>query len=438
MISKKASVILMSTSLVGVIAAGCGSSTATAASSSTKSGPVTISFMEAMSSGTLSTTMNSLVTQFEKTHKNIKVTLIPESSYSVLETKIEASVSADQAPTIAQAYEDWAASYAQAGTIVPLSSYVNGPNGLTASQKSNIWSGIWKDQFLTNGKMYMFPFNKSDFVLYYNATMLKKDHLPVPTTWAQFASDAKAVTNSSANTWGASTDPGSTSGPENGTYVYVSLIRAFGGHLMVNNKPDFDSKAAQQALSYLVNLYKAGAIKFGTDYPGQTALGSGHSLFDLSTIASYYYNQEAIGGKFKMGVAAFPSGPAGEGNVLQGTNIVMFQSATTAQKNAAWTFMKWLASPTETAYWATHTGYLPVTKSAVSLMGSYYAANPYQKIAAESLSAAREVPPVAGMTQATGDLATAIQEATVGHESVSQALSQAQTAAEQALSSANS
>ena len=431
MIAKKASVIALSTSLLGLVAAGCGSSPSST-SAGTSSGHVTITFMEAMSSGTLSTTLTSLVSQFEKVHKNITVKVIPEPSYGVLQTKIEATVSANNAPTIAQAYEDWAAGYVKSGVITPLSSYANGPNGLTAAQKADFWPGIWQDQFL-NDKLWMFPFNKSDFVMYYNQNWLTKDNLPVPTTWSQFATVAQRVTSSSANTWGVSIDPGSSSEAANGTYLYVSLIRAYGGHLMANGKPNFDSQAAQSALKYLVSLYHSGALKLGTNYPGQAALGSSHSPFDLSTIASYYYNQQAIGGKFTLGVAPFPKGPAGQGNVLQGTNIVMFSSATTAQKNAAWTFMKWLTEPQNTAYWATHTGYLPVRKSAVSLMQSYYNSHPYQKIAAQSLAYAREVPPIAGFSQAIGALANAIQEATVGHEAVGLALKQAQSQAVQDL-----
>lgn len=423
----------MATSLVGILGGWGASAPAFAASS----GHVTISFMEAMSSGTLKTAMLQLVSNFEKTHKNITVNLIPEASYSVLEAKIEAAVAGDDAPTIAQVEEDWAAGYADSGVIVPLASYVNGPDGLTASQKADIWKGVWNDQFI-NGKMYMFPFNKSDYVMYYNDTWLKKDHLPVPTTWTQFASDLKAVTSSSKDTWGLSMDPGSaTEGAENGTYFYASIMQSYGGHL-ANSKgqPTFDTKPAREALQYLVNLWKSGAIKFGTDYPGQTAMGSEHSLFDMSTIASYYYNAAADSGKFTMDVAPFPKGPAGYGNSLAGTNISIFSSASTAQRKAAWTFMKWLAAPAQTAYWAETTGYLPVTKAALPLMKSYLASHPYQKIAAEQLQYATETPPEPGFDEAMGAFANAIQEATVGHESVATALKNAQAQAVQDISAA--
>ncbi len=91
--------------------------------------------------------------------------------------------------------------------------------------------------------------------------------------------------------------------------------------------------------------------------------------------------------------------------------------------------MKWLSEPTHTAYWATHTGYLPVTEAALPLMKSYYTSHPYQKIAANSLMSAREMPPVPNFDEAVGALANAISEATIGHQSVGTALTNAQTTA---------
>jgi multiple sugar transport system substrate-binding protein len=399
-----------------------------------KTKPVTITFAEAMSSGTLKTTMQSLVAQFEKAYPGIKVSLLTESSYGVLNEKTEAMLAAKNPPTIAQAYEDWAAEYKAADAIVPLSSFVNGKNGLTKKETSDFWAPVWKDQFL-NGKLYMWPFNKSDFVMYYNASWLKKEHQAVPATWAQFAKVAKAITSKAKDQWALSIDPGSTGeGAANGTYLYMALVEAWGGHLMQNGKPDFNSPQAKAALAYLKGLYQDGALKLGTSYPGQTAMGAEHGAFDLSTIASYYYDQSADGGKFAMGVAAMPKGPSGEGNILQGTNIVMFQRATRAQKNAAWTFMKWLTEPVNTAYWATHTGYLPVRKSAINFMKGYYQSHPYQKIAASSLAYAQETPPVAWFDQAAGDLGNAIQAAVTGTQSVASALNQAQAQALQAAS----
>ena len=392
-----------------------------------------ITFMEAMSSGTLKTTLDGLVSQFEQAYPNIKVTLIPEPNYATLQQKEEASVAAGNPPTIGQAYENWAATYAASNAIIPLASFVNGPNGVSSSEQSDFWTGIWKDLYLPDGKIWMWPFNKSDYVMYYNQNMLQADHLTVPTTWTQFAADAKAATT--GGNWGVSMDPGTSSAPANGTYLFVSMMRAYGGHLLLNGKPDLNTSAAAQALSLLATMEQEGALKVGTNYPGQTALGAQKALFDMSTVASYYYNQQSVGGKFTMATAAFPSGPDGQGNAMQGTNIVMFAKSTPAQQQAAWTFMHWLTGTQQVATWASGSGYLPVTKSGLAAMSSYVATHPYVTIASQSLESARGVPAEPWFTEEQGAIATALESVLINHESPQSALATAQSTSTAAAAS---
>jgi multiple sugar transport system substrate-binding protein len=409
--------------------AACGSSTSSAAKSSTKTttsstGPVTISFMEAMSSGALKPTLAKITAEFEKAHPNIHVDLVVEPSYGTLREKEEASVAAGDPPTMGQAYENWAAEYADSHAIVPLTSYVK---TAPASTLSDFWTEIKKDLYLPDGKIWMWPFNKSDFIMYYNATALSAQHMTPPKTWTEFATDAKELTK--GGKWAVSIDPGTAADPANGTYLYVSIVHAFGGHLLANGKPDFDNPAALKALQYLQGLVKGGEIKIGTDYPGQTALGAERAYFDLSTVASYHYNLKAIGGTVKMGTAPMPSGPAGQGNEMQGTNLVIFSKATSAQRKAAWEYMLYLSSPKVTAQWAEGTGYLPVDRTALPLMTSYDATHHYQEIAAKSLDYATPSPAYSWWTEAIGDIATALQSTLIGHTSPAAALKTAQAAA---------
>ena len=372
-----------------------------------KNATVSISFMEAMASGTQKPSLDLLTSRFERENPNIKVTLIAEPNYGVLQQKEQAAVAAGNPPTIGQAYENWAAAFAQAKAIVPLDGYVHGKNGITAAQQSAIWKGVWKDLFLPDGKIWMWPFNKSDYVMYYNADKLQKAGLAVPKTWVQFATVAKALTKN--GNWAWSTDTGTLAAPADGTIVMLAMIHAFGGDWIKDGKPTLNTTAAIKALGYLADLKKSGALQIGTNYPGETALGAQRSAFDLSTIAGYPYELAADGGKFSMKVAALPTGRNGEGNSLQGTNIVIFSKASPAQRAAAWQYMKFLSEPRQTAYWAERTGYLPVTKAALPVMKRYIATHPYQQVASQSLNVARGNPPYAWWTTAVGQLATAMQ-----------------------------
>jgi multiple sugar transport system substrate-binding protein len=428
MVGKKAAGIVMGTSLLGMMA-GWGTSSAAMAASN----HVTITYMDSLSTdtGPLKTGILTLIRRFEKAYPNITVKVLSEAGDTV-ETKLEASVAAGDAPTVAQVSTSWIGPFIKSGVVVPLTSYVNGKMGLSAKQKAAYWNKVWAEQFV-NGVQYMMPFNQSDYVMYYNASWLKKDHIPVPKTWTEFFADLKKVTSTKANTWGLSIDPGSaTAGPANGTFFVASIAMAYGGQLYnAKGLPTFDTAASRKALQMVVDAYKAGYIKLGTEYPGQAALGSEHSPFDMSTVAGYTYNLSLDAGKFPLGVAPFPVGPSGEGNYMSGNELAMFSSATPAQRQAAWLFMKWLTLPAQQAYWATTTGYLAVNRAAFSLpeMKRYDATHPIQSIAAHELQYAAFLPPTPGFSEAMGAFANAIQEATVGHESVGVALKKAQAQA---------
>jgi ABC-type glycerol-3-phosphate transport system substrate-binding protein len=369
---------------------------ATASSKST----INISFMEAMASGTQKPSLDLLTKRFEAQHPNVKVTLIAEPNYGVLQQKEQAAIAAGNPPTIGQAYENWAAGYANAKAIIPLTGYVNNKKlGVLPADQKQIWKGVWKDLFLPDGKIWMWPFNKSDYVMYYNADKLAKAGLQVPKTWVQFATVAKALTKN--GNWAWSTDTGTLAAPADGTIVLMAMIHAFGGDWIANGKPTLNTPAAIKALGYLADLKKSGALQIGTNYPGETALGAGRSAFDLSTIAGYPYELAADGGKFSMKVAALPTGRNGEGNAMAGTNIVIFSKASNAERSAAWQYMKFLSEPRQTAYWAERTGYLPVSKKALPVMKRY--------IASQSLNVARGNPPYDWWTVAEGQLATAEQ-----------------------------
>lgn len=414
--------------LLGVVIAAAVVALAAYGSTAKRHDTVTITFMEAMSSGAQKPALDLLTKRFEASHPGITVNLIAEPNYGVLQQKEQASIAAGAPPTIAQAYENWAAGYADAKAIIPIGGYVNNKKvGVKPADQQQIWKGVWKDLYLPDGKIWMWPFNKSDYVVYYNADMLQKAGLPVPKTWVEYAKVAKAVTKN--GNWAESLDTGTLSSPANGTYVYLSIVRAFGGTWVANGKPTLDTKAGIKALGFLADLKKSGALQIGTNYPGETALGAGRSAFDLSTVAGYPYVLAAAGGKFAMKVAPMFTGRNGQGNSLQGTNIVIFAKSSNAERAAAWEYMKFLSEPRQTAYWAETTGYLPVTRAALPVMKRYIATHPYQQIAAQSLQTAGGSPPYAWWTAAVGQVAQAMQSVLDNGGDPAAALGKAQQAA---------
>lgn len=432
MTSLKASALLLgSLGTSAALLTGCGQSSAAPSSVPNHDKTVTISFMQRESTSTLKPYLVHLTNQFMKSHPHIKVNLIFEPDSTTLHTEEEAAVAANNAPTLGQVGGGWAEAYAASDAIIPLTSFIHGKNGLTQQQISDIWPGMYQEAKLSDGKVWMWPFNQSVWVMYYNKQLVQQLHLTIPKTWPQFLSVAKEI--HAPNVWALSIDPN-----DMGEDLALIMAEAYGSPIIKNGQPNFDTPGAKDALALMQKLYASGEMKIGSDYPGNVAFGSGHAVFHITTTDGYYYDLKAAEGKFTMQTAPIPTGPqGGAGNMLGGDNLVIFSQASPAQRAAAWTYMKWLTEPQQTAYWATHTGYLPVTKTAVPLMQNYLATHQYKQVGMKELGTAPPEPEVTDFTEGADDFGDALQKVLINQASIAESLSVAEQQAKQAMSAKN-
>jgi multiple sugar transport system substrate-binding protein len=391
-------------------------------SASQTGGKVTISFMEAMSGGSLKGSLAHLTSQFEQANPNITVDLQESPDYATLEKNEKDAITAKKAPTIGQVYEGWAADYARSGVIDPLDSLLTGSSSLSLSA---LYSGVRDDLKLCDGKTWMWPFNKSVYVNFYNQQMLTAAGQTAPTTWAQYATAAKAVSRNGVV--GITVDPGGKDDLTTGAIWFEILSEAYGTPVFdKNGVPQFNGPGAIKAMQYLADLKQAGALGVGKDFPGETALGAKKGLFDISSVAGYSYETQAVGSRFTMGTSDLPAGPAKQANQMNGTNLVIFDQATAAQKQAAWKYMQFLSSASSQAYWATQTGYLPVTPAALPQMTAFTAKNPWMITAAQALQHSSGTAPVPWADDAQGELAVALTDVLTSGTSPKAALDKAQ------------
>jgi multiple sugar transport system substrate-binding protein len=113
------------------------------------------------------------------------------------------------------------------------------------------------------GQVYNVPFGGGTLGLIYRKSVLAKYHLPVPTTWASFASDAVALHKENPSQY-------MTYFPDNDGEFVLSLLQQAGanpfsesnGHWAI----DLDSPAAQSVMTYWGNLIKQGVIAVQSDF----------------------------------------------------------------------------------------------------------------------------------------------------------------------------
>ena len=417
--------------------AGGGSSSSTAASSPSASGaaasggaasgsaspgaaaitsPVTITFDEVYGAGAQKTAMQAMIAAFEKANPMITVKPTTYATYGPLLTAETSQVSAGNPPTIGQAYESWAQKFATSQVITPISE-LPGAASTMSTDLSTFYTGVQNDLKLPDGQIWMWPFAKSLQVLFYNQNLLAAAGSKTPpATWDQFATVLKAASKNGVV--GITIDPGSAAeGSTSGTEWLEELAAANGTPVYKDDgTPQFTSPAAVSALNYLVDLKKAGALATGTNYPGETALGARKGLVDLSSSAGYYFETQAVGGKFPLTTTGLPSGSAGSFNEMAGANLVVFAKATDEQKAAAWKFLEFMSSPAEQAGWSAGTGYYPVTSQALTqpAMATYLKQNPWVNTTIQGLNTAITDPPYSWVTQCDGYLATALSAALSG------------------------
>ncbi|WP_206919294.1 ABC transporter substrate-binding protein [Alicyclobacillus suci] len=370
----------ISASMVGTIAvvasvAGCGSTqndtnasgtgnpSTTTASTGSSSQPVTITFWYGVGD-TLSTDIQQMVSEFNKTHPNIKVVATYQGSYSgggEEQQKLLAAIKAGDPPDIAQIEVHAMPLFASSGQLADLSPLMQQSS---VDKPSNFLDGMLvSTQF--NGDYYGVPFNRSVPVFYYNKTLFQKAGISnPPATWDELVADAKKLTSGSGSNKVYGFEPLVDWWP------WEYAVMSGGGSILSsdNSKATFDTAAATNILSKEQELVKGGYSNVETgpqywDLMTQDFI-HGKAAMDIDSIGSAGEVSSGIGNKFDWGTAILPKDktlavPPGGGDVA------IMNGISDAKKQAAWQFIQWWTSPKQAAQWSMLTGYLPVQKAAV-------------------------------------------------------------------------
>lgn len=332
--------------------AACGNSTSASKDASKKietsvDKKTTITFWHAMT-GAQEKALQKLTTDFEKANPKITVKLQSQSSYPDLQAKLTSTMqSPKNLPTITQAYPGWLLDASKNNLLVDLKPYLsNSKIGISGSEaiKPELLKGA---QF--SGVQYGIPFNKSTEVLFYNADLLKKYDLKVPTTMTELKDESKTIyEKSNHQVVGAGFDALNN--------YYSTALKDAGENF--TSKTDFTGQTSKDAIDYYFQGVKAGYFRIaGSDKYMDGPFDNQKVAFYIgSSAGESFVAQDA---KFNYGVAARPSKYA----ISQGTDIYMFSQASQDQRTAAYLYEKFLAKTSSTVYFANQTGYIPVTEA---------------------------------------------------------------------------
>ncbi len=339
--------------LVGVLLTSCGKVI--------MSDKVKVTFWHGLS-GPLGDVLNQMITEFNRTHKDIEIVPNSVSSYNALSQKLIASIQARKQPDIAQVFESWTAKFIEADVLVNLSEFIAEDQEF---QKSidDIYPVFLKSNTY-NGNVMSFPFNKSVRAYFYNKDAFYRAGLDpdyFPQTWDEFRKYCKLLTNptpaSGRATFGTNFNVNE--------WQFINLLHQAGGTIVAEDgRPLLNSVYGIEALTFITDImHKDKTVYLVREYEGQNDFLAGIvAMYEGSSVSITHMRQQPI--NFNIGYAPLPTYRTSK-SAVSGANIVVFKSGDKKREQAAWEFIKWFTDPEQTAYWSTKTSYMPVRRSAM-------------------------------------------------------------------------
>lgn len=374
--------VVLATGLVG-----CGTPAASSAPVSSKS-PVTITFWNEMT-GPYEVALSGEISAFEKLHPNITVQDVVVPNDAALEPKLLASIVAQDPPTISQMNPPWATGFIQTGSLVNLSPMIAGQNGFSLS---SFYPNMLKPGRWPNGDQYLLPFNLGAAIMYYNKDEFQKAGISTPpTTWNEFTQDASKLSTSGRQAFAITLVH---------SYPWLAFFDQAGGNFVgANGQPNKAAFApngpAVQALTLWSNMIKNGSAVLTHGYASQTDFANGTSSILIGTTGFYPYLQQAVAGKFPIAEAPLPADKDASTS-LYGGYLGLFSNATSAQQQAAFTFIKYLTSKEGQVYWMENSqGYLPVRSDVAHSAAQFLSTHTAQQVSLNVLGSAIAEPKVA-------------------------------------------
>jgi multiple sugar transport system substrate-binding protein len=344
--------------LVALLAAGSavgvlGISTGQASASSSKIVLTETSYYTSVASnGAIYTALNTVFSNFEKTHPGITIKRedIVNSGNSYL-TAVAAEAAAGNLPDVLMLDNPTVPTLASYGELTPLSTL--GPTAiptLGAAQQA---------EAKFNGTIYGYPLYTNTIALFYNKAMFAAAHIQPPTTWAQLLTDAKALTN--AQHYGIAFSGETCAGCN--VWTFIPFLLTNGGSLTHLTTPQ-----SVQALTLWTELTKEGAINkdFTNWNQGQPEAEFAAGKAAMMINGPWFFPTLNSVKGLSYGVVEIPVNTPGQ-NVVGpiGGEVWTIPKSNPTSEKAAYELLNYMAKPSVDASLATASGDIPTVKAAI-------------------------------------------------------------------------
>jgi sn-glycerol 3-phosphate transport system substrate-binding protein len=362
--------------------------------------PVQITLWHAMSTANRDT-LERMVTEFNASHPKVQVQAVYQGTYDENLSKYFTALKGGDLPDIVQIEDTGTQRMIDSGSVVRAQDCIDATHYDLSDFVDRVIAF-----YSVNGKLWPYPFNVSNPVLYYNKTAFAKaglDPEKPPATLAEVRQDAQKIVDAGAARHGIAVE-------ESPWYFEQWLAKA--GQPYVDNDNGrsaratsvlFDSDSGRALFEWLGSMVSSGLeVNVGRNSSGADAfltIGSGDSAMAIGTSAglrSVFGVLES--GQFpdvSVGVGPMPglTEPDAAGISVGGASLFLVNKSSPVEQEAARIFVEWLNEPPQQGEWHIGSGYIPTRKSAASEpdVQKLWAESPQFRVAWDQLRAGQTV-----------------------------------------------
>jgi len=336
----------------------------------------------------------AMAQSFNRSQTKYEVVPEFEGSYNEAVQKIINTHGTSASPAVFQSMDISTSQIAHTGYTTPVQKFIDQDN----YDVSKIAAGA-RAFYANKGTQLSMPFNTSQPVLYYNATLLKKYGITPPPVNPSYSDVTRVATQimqrSHKNVQGMTVE------------VYGWLFEQFlanSGESLANNDDghsgtptavNFTNPGAVKAMQWIQdNLKKGSFANYGA---GANAESNETASFLSGRLGMFLQSsadigQLTLGNKNELGISYYPhpDGQQSNGVAIGGASLWISNDKTSHVQRGAWDFIKYLMTAKNQAAWQVATGYLALNKDSQKepVLQALYQKLPATRVPGQQLAAA--------------------------------------------------
>lgn len=339
--------------------------------------------------------LQQVVDGFNKSQNKYKVVPKYQGTYDEAIQKILQTHNTSTSPAVFQAFDISTAQMIHSGYITPVQNFIDADH-----YDVNKISSVARAFYSNDGKQQAMPFNTSQPVLYYNASLLKKYGItppPVSPSYSDITRVAQQLYEKSGHKVKGMTVQ------VYGWFLEQALANANrqlannnDGHTGNPTKVNINNPDTVEFLNWIKQNIKSGDF---LDYGSGASAGANQTAgFLADKVGIFIQSSASIGqlttnNKSELGITYFPhpDGKKANGVAIGGAALWISNDKPKDVQQGAFEFIKYSLRPDVQAQWQKATGYLALNKDSqkTSILKDLYAKSPEAKVPGQQLATAK-------------------------------------------------